>query len=314
MIQELVDVSDLPLQEWLDFAIEVAKKAGQTIKSAFEDTTLRGNSEYKSNNASDIVTATDRAVESQVFADLRTKFPNHRFIGEESFDHGEVGSGLTDELTWVVDPVDGTTNFVHGLPFVAVSIALLKQKTPILGIVHNPILNELFTATLHNGSHLNNIKLPHPRYLPLQSVPSLATAFLATEYGYERDQRLDSKLDTLTSVLKSPARTVRSLGSAALEACYVAKGTFDSYWEAGVHMWDISAAAIILRESGGRLVNFDKQELMVNKKEGIVNEEWLDVSCRKFIAVRAMPGGFDEVMKCVEMLRAHLRPLEYDRD
>jgi fructose-1,6-bisphosphatase/inositol monophosphatase family enzyme len=163
-------------------------------------------------------------------------FPTYKFVGEEGVaaEDDPSASTLTDAKTWVVDPVDGTTNFVHGFPFVAVSIALLQNKKPIIGVVYNPILDELFSALESHGAHLNSQYLP---LLPPTPLESLEASLLATEYGYERDGKLDRKLETISSALKSPARGIRSLGSAALEACYVARGCLDAYWEAGVHMW-----------------------------------------------------------------------------
>ncbi|KAI9327423.1 hypothetical protein DFJ73DRAFT_612113, partial [Zopfochytrium polystomum] len=194
----------------------------------------------------------DRAVEQLVFTRLRALFPDHAFVGEESYDASEK-KPLSDQPTWVVDPVDGTTNFVHGLPFVAVSIALLVEKEPIVGVVYNPILDELYHAGESLGAYLNGTRLPLHQVAPTVPAPTLATSLLATEYGYERDApRVDAKVGAVRSLLvNAKARSIRSLGSAALEACLVARGTFDAWWEAGVHMWDVAAAAIIVREAGG---------------------------------------------------------------
>ncbi|KAJ3410734.1 hypothetical protein HDV05_003454 [Chytridiales sp. JEL 0842] len=294
----------------LQVAIEAAKIGGALIHSAFHShSSLKPGLQHKS-CTSDLVTETDKAVEKVVFEYLRRHFPEYEFLGEES----ASSSTLTDRKTWVVDPVDGTMNFVHGFPYVALSIALLHHKQPTLGVVYNPILNELFTASLHSGSFLNNQPLPLHPPTPLSA---LSEALVATEYGYCRDGNLDSKLETIKGVLKAPTRGIRSLGSAALEACYVARGALDAYWEAGVHVWDVAAAAIIVRESGGLMVNFEPQVSVLDGKEvpERATEERLDLGCRKFLAVRAMPEGVEGVDRVVRMVRGHLRGgLEYERD
>ncbi|ORY45140.1 inositol monophosphatase [Rhizoclosmatium globosum] len=268
--------------DFLATALEAARKAGPVIKAAFLNRTLQGTLDLKS-NTSDLVTATDKAVEALVFAHIREKYPDHKFIGEETYDGATTE--LTNDLTWCVDPVDGTTNFVHGFPYVCISIALLKNAQAVVGVVLNPILGECFYAAEGSGAFMEAMD-GTVHSLPLYGVQpwkGLSASLVATEWGYERDARLDSKLKTLDSVLKAPTRGVRSLGSAALEACYVARGTFDLYWEAGVHMWDVAAAAIIIRESGGEIANF----VVVRDESG---KEVLDLKQRKFLFVRAVEG------------------------
>ncbi|KAJ3252857.1 hypothetical protein HDU77_004898 [Chytriomyces hyalinus] len=212
---------------------------------SFLASALEGILDLKS-NTSDLVTATDKAVEQLIFAHLRQLHPTHSFIGEETYDNAQ----LTDNYTWIIDPVDGTTNFVHGFPYTCVSVALVFEKRAVVGVVLNPILNETFYAAKGMGAWMidaDGVKHALPLH-GLKPWAGFARSLISTEYGYERDERLDSKLKSLTSVLKAPSvripcigvrifvRGVRSLGSAALEACYTARGTFDLYWEAGVHM------------------------------------------------------------------------------
>ncbi|KAJ3191246.1 hypothetical protein HK101_007938 [Irineochytrium annulatum] len=281
-------------------------EAGPILLSAFQDRSLQGSQVFKT-SAADVVTATDKAIEDLIKKELLGKFPNTKFIGEES----ENGA-LTGEDTWVVDPVDGTTNFVHGLPFVCISIGLLRDRVPVLGVVHNPILSELYTALQGHGAHLNGRRLPlHPP----NSLPDLTTALVATEYGYDRDEKMENKLDVLHSVLKENVRGVRSLGSAALEGCLVARGALDVYWEAGVHSWDVAAAVAIVREAGGLVVNFFPPEEEHRKDAGAGDEvEGLDLLCRQFLFVRAMPDGKDECKRVMGLVRKHLQPIFYRRD
>ncbi|KAJ3014985.1 UNVERIFIED_CONTAM: hypothetical protein HDU68_012933 [Siphonaria sp. JEL0065] len=296
--------------EYLETALEAARLAAPVIKSAFTNRSLQGVLDLKS-NTSDIVTATDKAVEALVITHIKTKHPTHKFIGEETYD--TTSTVLTNEYTWVIDPVDGTTNFVHGFPYTCISIALVKDKTPIVGVVLNPILGETFYAAQGSGAFM--IGMDGETYsLPLHASGGVkpwagfSGSLLATEWGYERDERLDSKVESLVKVLKAPTRGIRSLGSAALEACYVARGTFDAYWEAGVHMWDVAAAAVIIHESGGAIANF----VPVAGENG--ESEFLDLKQRKFIFVRAVEGGREKVKEVVELIRSQLGELDYSSD
>ncbi|KAJ3112020.1 Inositol monophosphatase 2 [Phlyctochytrium bullatum] len=300
-------MTDPLIDDYLQTAIAAAREAGALIRDAFHNRTLRGTVDFKT-SAADVVTATDRAVEALVFGLLRARFPTHRFIGEETADENPA---LTDELTWIVDPVDGTTNFVHGFPFVAVSIALVRSRAPLVGVVFNPILDELFAAALGKGSTLNGVPLPlHP---PVH-LPSLATALLATEYGYDRDDKMDAKLKGIRGALVSPARGIRSIGSAALEACYVARGALDAYWEAGVHAWDVAAACLVVTESGGAAVNYFPNNDPHGFETSDATTERVDLQSRQFLFVRAMPDGPEGVNRIVREVRRCLEPLEYPRD
>ncbi|KAJ3134863.1 hypothetical protein HK100_003258 [Physocladia obscura] len=308
---------------FLATALEAARLAAPIIKAAFTNRTLQGTLELKTNTA-DIVTQTvafrsnanktkqtsqDKAVEALVMAHIRAKHPTHSFIGEETYNSS---TSLTNNPTWVIDPVDGTTNFVHGFPFVCISIALVVGKEPVVGVVLNPILEETFYAR-RGGVGAFLVDSTHATHeLPLHKArskpwPGFERALLATEYGYDRGEQLDSKLSAITRILKSPTRGVRSIGSAALSACYVANGSLDAYWEAGVHMWDVAAATVIVRESGGGVANF----VPVFLEDG---KETLDLAQRKFIFVRAVEGGEKKVNEILELIRSNLDPVEYQAD
>jgi fructose-1,6-bisphosphatase/inositol monophosphatase family enzyme len=278
-------------QTELNVSLALAKEAGDIIKTHFHSFELR--QDFKDSNTADVVTQIDRQVEELLHQRLALHFPSYGFIGEESTSQ----KGLKVDRTvlqqgrhWVIDPIDGTSNFVHGHPFVCVSIGLLDQGNPVLGVVYNPILNELFHAVLDGGAYLNGQRLSCQRPLPL----SLSCALMATEYGSNRDPAIvHSCLSSIQNVILSPTRGIRSMGSAALTICYVARGSLDGYWEAGVHIWDIAAAMVILLESGGTMCNFDP----ISTK--------IDLCCRKFVAIRK--GNSDsllnELLKCLQPIR-----------
>ncbi|KAJ3154112.1 Inositol monophosphatase 2 [Geranomyces michiganensis] len=295
--------------EFLEHAVQIARTTGAKIRTAFNSRSSL-HIDLKNDNDADLVTQVDRAVEKEIFNYLRSKYPTHAFVGEEgTSESGVAATGIssnTDTPTWVVDPVDGTTNFVHGFPFVAVSIAVVVRGVPIVGAVYNPIMEELFTAVHNGGAFLNSSALPTP---PVRALPSLASALVASEYGSDRGADvLDAKFAALRDVVGSPARGVRSLGSAALNMCYVARGALDAYWEAGVHAWDVAAATVVLREAGGFVGNW-----VAPANAGHEKHEVYDICARNVVCVRQTQLP-DQAAAIMATIRAALRPVEYARD
>ncbi|XP_038069335.1 inositol monophosphatase 1-like [Patiria miniata] len=228
-------------QEYLCAAVEIAKKAGEEIRATFQS---KKTVEMKSSPA-DLVTETDQKVEQLIISFLRSKFPDHCFIGEETTAAG-VHCELTDNPTWIIDPVDGTTNFVHSFQFVAVSIGLSVSKENVVGVVYNPILDELFTAIKGQGAYCNG------KPISCSKQQDISQCLALVEIGSSRvSAHLQTKLQNISSILQQGVHGVRSLGSAALNICQVARGGGDVYVEHGIHCWDMAAGDIILREAGG---------------------------------------------------------------
>ncbi|XP_068641359.1 inositol monophosphatase 3 [Aristolochia californica] len=228
------------LAEFLDTALEAAKAAGEIIRRGFYE---KKNVEHK--GQVDLVTETDKACEDLIFSHLKQKYPDHKFIGEET--SAAIGTAeLTDDPTWMVDPLDGTTNFVHGYPFVCVSIGLTIEKVPTIGVVYNPIMNELFTGVRGQGAFLNG----HP--IKASSQTELVTALLASEVGTKRDKvTVDATTNRINSLLFK-VRSLRMSGSCALNLCGVACGRLDLMYELGFGgPWDVAAGAVIVQEAGG---------------------------------------------------------------
>ncbi|KAI8078819.1 uncharacterized protein BX664DRAFT_303647 [Halteromyces radiatus] len=268
------------LKEYLDFAIKLSKDAGVIIKKAIDKRMKGGQANIllKYDNPSDLVTETDQAVEQFIKDRLTNTYPTHRFIGEETMAAG-TETIFTSEPTWIVDPIDGTTNFVHGYPFVAVSIGLTIDKIPVLGVVYNPLLDELYSAAKGLGAFLNQT-IP----LPLYQSPliDLSQCLIATEAGSDRSSGvLDKKIDVIHTLLRRTggveAHSIRATGSAALNMCSVAKGCVDVYWEVGCWEWDVTAAIVILQEAGGIVVSGDNQR----------DESPVNIFSRKYLAIRA---------------------------
>lgn len=193
----------------------------------------------------DLVTETDKACEDLIFKHLKKHFPSHKFIGEET--SALLGtSELTDVPTWIVDPLDGTTNFVHGFPFVCVSIGLTIEKVPTVGVVYNPIIGELFTGIRGHGALLNG------KPIKASSQTELLKSLLATEVGTTRDKyTVDATTNRINSLLFK-VRSLRMSGSCALNLCGIACGRLDIAYELGFGgPWDVAAGAVILLEAGG---------------------------------------------------------------
>ena len=191
----------------------------------------------------DMVTATDRASERLIVGRILDARPDDAILGEE----GTIHPG-TSGVRWVVDPLDGTTNYVHGLPVFAVSIALERAGEVVLGVVHDPIREETFVAERGHGARMGD------EPIKVSDTDGLVRALVATGFPYDRaDVPAALNLFGRFSML---AQGMRRLGSAALDLCYVAAGRLDAYYERGVHAWDVAAGGIILEEAGGRITDY----------------------------------------------------------
>ncbi|KAA8515609.1 hypothetical protein F0562_018780 [Nyssa sinensis] len=230
------------LPEFLAIAVDAAKKAGELIRDGFYQTK---HVEHK--GQVDLVTETDKACEDLIFNHLRQHFPNHKFIGEETT--AACGATeLTDEPTWIVDPIDGTTNFVHGFPFVCVSIGLTIGKVPKVGVIYNPIMEELFTGIHGKGAFLNG------KPIKVSSQSELVKSLLAAEDATQRDKlTVDASTNRINSLLFK-VRSLRMSGSCALDLCGIACGRLDLFYLLGFGgPWDVAGGAVIVKEAGGVL-------------------------------------------------------------
>lgn len=196
----------------------------------------------------DLVTEYDKRSEELILATIQREFPDHAILAEESGHHKR-----SSEYQWVIDPLDGTTNFAHGIPFFSVSIGLLKNNSPVAGVVYDPFRDEMFSAELGSGAFLNQ------RPLHVSSRTELGQAVISTGFPY--DVRTNPR-NNFTQFVQFQLRTqaVRHLGSAALDCTWTAMGRLDGYWEFGVKPWDVGAGALIVREAGGRVTSVEGDE------------------------------------------------------
>ncbi|XP_039610265.1 inositol monophosphatase 1-like [Polypterus senegalus] len=233
-------MSDL-WQDCMDFAILIARKAGEVICEAFEN----NKSVMLKSSPADLVTETDRKVEEMIISSIEKKFPDHRFIAEESVTAG-APQMLTDGPTWLIDPLDGTTNFVHGFPLVAVSIAFAVNKEIEFGIVYSCLENKMYTARKGKGAFCNG------KQLRTSGQEETMKSIVITEVGTEREAEILKILfSNMERLLNIPIHGIRAAGSAAIDMCLVATGGADAYYHIGMHCWDIAAASLIVTEAGG---------------------------------------------------------------
>jgi len=225
--------------EEFEFSLALVKKCGEVIKSAF-------NAEKKISEKSahnDLVTETDQLVEKMLIGGLTERFPDTRFIGEESVAAGEKCE-LTEKKTWIIDPIDGTTNFISSNPQICTILGFTVDKEVQFGIVYNPILDQLWTARVGQGAEYNGNKIH------VSSCTDLSSALLIQEMGASSEEKIEMVKKNLETFIPK-VRSIRAYGSAGINLAYLAMGAVDAYFEFGFHIWDYAAPLLIVREAGG---------------------------------------------------------------
>lgn len=260
------DLQDSERRRFMGLAIEAARAAGLVLlEKAQEGFRI----EYKA--AVNLVTDADHAAEDCIVSAIRRSFPSHRLLAEE----GGAAAPSTSPCQWIIDPLDGTTNFAHGFPFYAVSIGLEYAGSCVLGVVLDPVRNELFTAELGRGAFLNG------KRIRVSETEKLDQALLVTGFAYDIRDNPNNNLDHFTR-LSLHAQGVRRTGSAALDLCYVAAGRFDGFWEIKLNPWDMAAGFVILQEAGGLVTSFAKDTFSIYGQElvatnGLIHDELLHI-------------------------------------
>ncbi|CAM4720679.1 unnamed protein product [Leuciscus chuanchicus] len=273
------------MEDWaqcLDEAVRVARRAGQVVACAVQqEKCVRSKS-----TPTDLVTEADQQVEELIISTLRSRFPDHRFIGEESSAAG-VKCELTDSPTWIIDPIDGTCNFVHSFPMVAVSIGFAVRKELEFGVIYHCFDGTLYTARKGHGAFRNGVRLQ------VSKEKDVSKALILTEIGAKRDPAtLDIFLGNMKKMLSAPTHGVRIIGSSTLSLCLVASGSAEAYYQFGLHCWDIAAAAVIIREAGGVVID--------------TTGNTLDLMSRRVVA-----AGTREI---ADYVVKQLQPINYGRD
>ncbi len=231
------------LATWLDIATEAALAGGAILQSYWgklEHITEKGRS-------GDLVTEADTAAETAVLAVIQRHCPHHQILAEESGNQGNLDS----PYLWAIDPLDGTTNYAHQYPFVATSVALLIEGIPQVGVVFNPVHQDLFRAARGLGATHNR------QPIQVSNTKDLSKSLLVTGFAYDRRETLDNNYAEFCH-LTHLTQGVRRGGSASLDLAYVAWGRLDGYWERGLSPWDIAAGIILVEEAGGRVTAYDQ--------------------------------------------------------
>jgi len=253
----------------LNFAIETAREAGQILLEKFGrkiEISKKGNI--------NLVTEADFASEKLIIEKIRSHYPKHSILAGES---GESNSAVTSGESiwkWIIDPLDGTTNYAHGYPCFCVTIALEHQGEIVLGVTFDPTRDELFAAEKGQGATLNNKKIN------VSETSELSEALIVTGFPYNFAEK-DNFVDHLNDFLVH-SRGVRRDGSAAIDMAYVACGRFDGFWEEGLNPWDVAAGVLLIEEAGGRISYYDNSPFSIYKapicaSNNLIHSEMLDI-------------------------------------
>jgi myo-inositol-1(or 4)-monophosphatase len=226
----------------LNIAIRAARNAGKVILRAFEES---DKIEVQQKGSNDFVTNVDKNAEAVIRETILKAYPNHCIVGEELGQH----SGSDSDYLWVIDPLDGTTNFIKGIPHFAVSIALQVKGRIEQAVIYDPIRGDLFTATRGQGAQLNS------KRIRVSPAKELSGTVLATGFPFKQKHHLEAYLNAFSALFVHTA-DMRRAGSAALDLAYVAAGKIDGFFEIGLKPWDTAAGQLLIKEAGGLIVDF----------------------------------------------------------
>jgi myo-inositol-1(or 4)-monophosphatase len=249
--------------ELLAVAVDAAQRAGREIQHQRESQSVS----VSFKGARDLVTTADIAAEKIIVETIKSHFPDHSFLAEESHQR-LAGVDYTTGVFWVIDPIDGTTNYAHGHPHVGVSIGCAVNGEVVAGVVLSPFQNELFTATKGGGAFLNGSPIR------VSKTTSVSDALIATGFPYSR-----ASIDTVCSRLErtlAVCRDVRRLGAASLDICWVACGRLDAFFEETLNSWDGAAGCLIAKEAGGVVAHYDYDHDGQRKTEGLPTDLFVD--------------------------------------
>jgi myo-inositol-1(or 4)-monophosphatase len=255
----------------MNVAIEAAREAGAYL---LENVGKIEHLQTKKGEVRNLVSEIDKGSEARIIRAIRARYPDHAVLAEES-----GTSEASSDVKWIVDPLDGTTNFVHGVPIFSVTIGIERKGELIGGVVYDPNREELFTAEKGGGTFLNGVPLR------VSASPDLVSSLIVTGFPYDLATNPGHIVEHFTDFLML-ARGLRRLGSAALDLCYVAAGRFDGYWETSLFPWDMAAGVVLVREAGGTVTDlngnthsiYDHRVLASN---GIIHDEMVQVLKRR---------------------------------
>ncbi|ROL60895.1 inositol monophosphatase [Bacteroidetes/Chlorobi group bacterium ChocPot_Mid] len=238
------------LEELTKIAVEAALKSGEILRKGFGTSFEISSKEGKNN----LVTEFDKLSEETIIEYIHSVFPDHVFLAEES---GKTGELLKNKVRWIIDPLDGTVNFAHGIPIFSISIAAELNREIISGVVYHPLLDELFVAQKGGGAFLND------KRLNVSDNGDLDSSMLVTGFPYNVNQNPCGCIDHFVNIIKRGI-PVRRLGSAALDLAYVAAGRFDGFWEINLNPWDVAAGILLVQEAGGKVSQYNGEQYWID--------------------------------------------------
>src|SRR6266581_576648 len=253
--------------EYLDFAIELARAGGDVLKQY-----MAGEKQVELKGRANLVTVADKESEALIIRRIRERYPDHAILAEES---GASGAGRSK---WIIDPLDGTTNFAHQYPFFCVSIGFEQAGEVVSGAVYDPWRDEMFSGARGLGSFLNG------KRLRVSNIDKLGSGLILTGFPYTMREKMKTAISQFESFLFE-SQAVRRAGSAALDLGYVALGRADGFWEMDLHPWDTAAGLVILEEAGGRVTDFAGNPFSIYGKQivasnGRIHDEMVAVLTR----------------------------------
>ena len=258
----------------LTIAVKAARRAGAIITRAARDIDALSITRKRHN---DFVTEVDKNAEQAIIEVLQRSYPDHAILAEES------GSQGKSDYTWIIDPLDGTTNFIHGFPQYAVSIALRHKNLLTQAVVYDPAKNELFTASRGHGAFLND------RRIRVSKRAQLRDALIGTGFPFRDFSGLDEYMAMFRQVTSKTAG-VRRAGAAALDLAYVAAGRLDGFWETGLSPWDMAAGALLIQEAGGLVGDFDGESDYLQSGRMVAGNPKIFAQLLQMIAPHARRG------------------------
>ncbi|HEX6188282.1 MAG TPA: inositol monophosphatase family protein [Pyrinomonadaceae bacterium] len=253
----------------LNFAIQTARDAGRVLAERFGR-----NLRISNKSELDLVTESDLASERLIIDRIKTHYPRHTILAEESGTNSPAVDGAQSDWRWIIDPLDGTTNYAHGYPCFCVSMGLERNGTLELGVIYDPLRDEVFAAERGQGAALNG------KRIHVSPTPSLAGALLCTGFPYDVRERGQFARHFANFIMN--AQGVRRDGAAALDLAYVAAGRFDGFWEEGLKPWDVAAGILLIEEAGGRVSDYHNGPLdiftpPILASNGLIHEQMMRV-------------------------------------
>ncbi len=260
------------MSDLLQVAREAALEAGTFLK---ENVGKVNTVEMKMGEVRNLVSNIDRGAEERIIRRIREQYPTHAVLAEES-----GGSRQEVEFRWIIDPLDGTTNFLHGLPIFSVTVGVERRGEVVAGVVYNPNLNEMFVAEKGSGAFLNGERIS------VSTSNALINSLVVTGFPYNIAENPDHAVDHFVHFVYE-ARGVRRLGSAAIDLAYVAMGRFDGFWEVSLQPWDMAAGVLLVNEAGGRTSDFSGHPTSIYRKQivasnGLIHDDMIRVLARAY--------------------------------